>query len=294
MPESQSWALILHGGAKDIPQAEEAAHRAGLLAAAEAGRAVLAQGGAALDVVEAAVRALEDNPAFNAGFGSVLNARGEVELDAAIMDGDTLDVGGIAGVQGVRNPISAARLLLYETPTLLVGPAAREAVGARGAELCEPREMISPARAASGCDTVGCVALDVSGRIAAGTSTGGLTGKAPGRVGDSPIPGGGLYADSHRGGVSLSGDGEKVSRVLLGFEVLQRLETLSPDVACREGLSKLQRVGGEAGVIALDPRGRIGCAHNSSAFAVGLAASWLPEPVAFLHRTEMEEVIAHG
>lgn len=294
MPDTQTWALILHGGAKDIPQAEEAAHRAGLLAAAEAGRAVLAQGGAALDAVEAAVRALENDPSFNAGFGSVLNARGEVEMDAAIMDGETLDVGGIAAVQGVRNPISAARLLLYETPTLLVGPMARDAVGARGAELCDPALMISPARASTGCDTVGCVALDVSGSIAAGTSTGGLTGKAPGRVGDSPIPGGGLYADNQRGGVSLSGDGEKVSRVLLGFEVLQRLETLDPDTACREGLARLQRVGGEAGMIAVDPRGRFGCAHNSSAFAVGVAASWLAAPAAFLHRTEMEEVIAHG
>jgi L-asparaginase / beta-aspartyl-peptidase len=289
MPEV-NWSIIIHGGAKSIAAPKQARNRAGLIAAVDAGRLVLAGGGSALDAVEAAVKALEDDPIFNAGYGSVLNADGEVEMDAAIMDGETLAIGGVAATKGLRNPISVARLMLEETPTLLA------ADGARRFAQCRPEEMIAKEQLASEADrrhdTVGCVAVDTDGRIAAGTSTGGLPGKAPGRIGDSPLPGCGLYAEAGIGGVSLSGDGEKIARTVVGATVMQALAAAPPMDAAKAGITRLGRVGGEAGAIVLDARGRFGCAHNSEHFAVGAAAAWLNGPRAYLHRSEMEELTA--
>ncbi|MGH1560246.1 isoaspartyl peptidase/L-asparaginase [Caulobacter segnis] len=169
-------------------------------------------GGSAVAAVEAAIRVLEDDPTFNAGRGAVLNAAGEVECDAAIMDGADLSVGGVAAVRTLRHPISVARRMLPERP---------DAAGRRGRGSLRPptrpgilrawRTHAAVGRSSPGCDTVGCVALDREGDIAAGTSTGGLSGCAVGRVGTSPLPGCGLYADNAVGGVSLSGEGEASS-----------------------------------------------------------------------------------
>ena len=294
MPEHARWALMLHGGAKSIAESRAEANRAGCLAAAQAGRAVLAAGGSAVEAVEATIRVLEDTPVFNAGYGSVRNADGEVEMDAALMDGETLDLGGVAAIQGVRHPISVARLMLARKPTLLAGEGARRFAAAQGADLCDPAAMISPEQLASeahgtGYDTVGCVALDLNGRLAAGTSTGGLTGKPPGRVGDSPLPGCGLYAEAGVGAVSLSGEGEAISRTLVAARVMRALETGPPQAAAEAGVARLERVGGEMGAIVVDPRGRMGWAHNSEHFAVAMAASWLPEVRVFLNRGECNE-----
>jgi beta-aspartyl-peptidase (threonine type) len=271
-----TWRLILHGGAKDIPPDREAANRDGCLEAAAAGAAVLKAGGSALRAVEASLRVLEDDPTFNAGYGSDQNAAGEVEMDAALMDGRTLDIGAVAAITGVRHPISVARLLLREGPTLLVAEGARLFAAEAGAELCEPEDMIVKSELAASHDTVGCVALDGSGNIAAGTSTGGLSGTMVGRVGDSPLPGCGFYAENGVGGVAFSGDGESISRTLLAAAVMQELGAEMPDEAVERALLRLDRVGGEAGGIVLDRRGRFGWAHNSTHFPVAWATSDAP------------------
>lgn len=278
MTERPRWALALHGGAGPIaPEWQEPARR-GLRAALAAGRAVLEDGGGAADAVEATVRALEDDEAFNAGFGAVLNADGEVEADAAIMDGRDLALGGVAALKGARHPVSVARLLLPETPVLLVAEGARRFAAERGAELCPPDELIAPRRraarnAAGSHDTVGAVALDARGHLAAATSTGGLSGALPGRVGDSPLPGAGLYADDTLGATVFSGHGEAIARVALAARVMRGLEEgRDPQEAMEGALAHLAaRIGGEeaeAGGLVLDRAGRLGWAHRSEHFAV--------------------------
>jgi beta-aspartyl-peptidase (threonine type) len=291
MAELPTWRLVLHGGAGKADPERGEASRIGILAAAVIGRQVLERGGSALEAVEQTIRALEDDPAFNAGFGSVLNAEGEVEMDAAIMDGATLDFGGVAAVKGLRHPISVARALLKEKPILLAAEGARRFAEKIGAETCAPGAMIAPARAPQpGVDTVGCVAIDSQGRIAAGTSTGGIAGKAPGRIGDSPLPGAGLYADQ-RGGVSLSGVGEKIARVLVAAEVMHALDGGPSQAAAEHGMARLASIGVDGGCIVLDRQGRFGCAHNAARFAVGLAAPGLAHPLAFLHRSEIDPAL---
>lgn len=291
------WALILHGGAKTIKAEHYAANRHGCLMAAEAGAQVLGGNGTAVEAVEAAIKVLENDPVFNAGYGSVMNADGEVEMDAALMDGTTLDIGGIAAAQGIRNPITVARLLLRERPVLLVGKGAVRFARKHGAETCAPGAMIARAQLASeaqgGHDTVGCVAMDRSGAIAAGTSTGGLPGKTPGRVGDSPLAGCGLYADDLYGGVSLSGDGESIVRTTLASSVLHTLQSRNAQEAAAAAVKRLGRVGGEAGIIVIDRSGRFGIDHNSSHFAVAIASSRLARPHAALHRDGLKECIDH-
>lgn len=279
------WAIVLHGGAKEITAGKEAANREGCLAALDVGVAVLRRGGTALEAVEASVRVLEDDPTFNAGRGSVRNSDGEVEMDAAIMDGSTLDLGGVAAIRGVCHPISVARLMLRETPTLLVAEGARRFAHDHGAEAAV---LLAPLMSAgeTGHDTVGCVALDLTGNLAAGTSTGGLEGCHPGRVGDSPLPGCGLYADNALGASVFSGDGESISRAMLAARVMQSLEDDAPQAAIEAAISRLSRIGGEAGGIVLDPAGRIGWAHNSPHFAVAAATSEDNHPRVFLHRGE--------
>jgi L-asparaginase / beta-aspartyl-peptidase len=287
-----TWALIVHGGAKEIAPEREDANRRGCLEALAVGQAILEQGGAAVDAVEAAIRILESDPTFNAGYGSDLNADGEVEMDAALMDGSSLALGAVAAIQGVRHPISVARRMLTEPPTLLVGEGARRFAAAQEAELCEPGELI-PSRSDGSDknthdhDTVGCVALDSSGRIAAGTSTGGLDETLPGRVGDSPLPGCGFYADEQVGGVAFSGDGECIARTLLAARVMQALEAgAEPQRAIEVSLTGLARVGGEAGGIVLDHLGRVGWAHNSSHFAVAWVTDSMGAPSVRLRQDE--------
>ena len=287
------WSLVVHGGAKTVAPDKADAHRQGLLAAVEAGAAVLRQGGSAIDAAEQAVRALEEAVVFNAGYGSVLNADGQVEMDAALMEGAALRLGAVGAIQGVRHPISVARAMLDAVPVLLVGQGARRFAAERGLELCDAAEMIAPGVSSSegGLDTVGCVARDAGGLIVAATSTGGLAGKHPGRVGDSPLPGCGLYAEDSAGGVSVSGDGDRIARILLSARVMRALGQGDPWSAAQVGVDAMDRVGGEAGAIVLDRAGRIGCAHNSVHFAVGAASSALAAPAACLDRRELEEAI---
>ena len=271
--ERPRWAIIVHGGAKTIEPGEVEPSRRGCERAVRAGQAVLEAGGAATAAVEAAIRVLEDDETFNAGFGSVVNHHGDVECDAAIMDGSTLDVGAVAAVQGVAHPVSLAAALLPEQTVLLAGAGAVRFARERGVRLVHPADLVAPGKREShiGSDTVGCVALDTAGHLAAGTSTGGLAGKLPGRVGDSPLPGCGLYAEDGIGAVSVSGTGEEITRVALASHVMAALAEGSADAAAEAGLERLGKVEGRGGVIVIDAQGRIGWAHSSRDFAVAYA-----------------------
>ena len=283
---SDRWAIIVHGGAKTIRPDRQSANREGCLKAAQAGQSVLSAGGSAVDAVIAAIRVLEDDPTFNAGYGSVLNSDGDVEMDAALMDGATLDVGAVAAVRRVRNPILLARALLRDKPVLLVGEGADRYAAETSIELCDPQAMAPPQiMADEACDTVGCVAYDSEGNLAAGCSTGGLTGVRPGRVGDSPIPGCGLAAENQIGGVAFSGDGESIVRLTLASRLMHDLPLSAPQTAADNAILQMPRVGGEAGVIALDRAGRPAMAHNSSHFAVAFANAHRPA-AAYLHQDD--------
>jgi beta-aspartyl-peptidase (threonine type) len=236
--------------------------------------------------VVAAIRVLEDDPTFNAGYGSVLNSDGAVELDAALMDGTTLDVGSVAALCGVRNPIEAAHAMLRDEPVLLVGDGAARYARERGLATCGPRDLIADAIVADeACDTVGCVAFDIQGALAAGASTGGLSGVRPGRVGDAPVPGCGLAAEHGVGGVAFSGDGESILRLTLAARVMHGLASVAPDEAAALAIAQMPRVGGEAGCIVLDAQGAPGVAHNSRHFAFGFASADRPA-MAYLHMEE--------
>lgn len=282
---AKSWSIIVHGGAGVIKAERREAKRAATLAAVQAGAAVLAAGGTAVDAVVAAIRLMEDDPHFNAGYGAVLNADRQVELDAALMDGATLDLGGVAAVQGVKNPIEVAQLMLRDDPVLLAGEGARRYAAEKGARLVDPAEMIAPHRKADDvADTVGCVAFDADGNLAAGTSTGGRPGKRPGRVGDSPIPGAGLYAQNGVGAVSLSGEGELILRRILGARLMAELERSAPAVAADQTIEAMAGQGG-IGCIVLGADGAPAFAHNAPDFAVALAQAGKPAR-AFLNRDE--------
>ncbi len=276
------WSIILHGGAKDIEPEEEAAHRNGCLKALAAGRSVLEAGGSAVDAVEAAIRELESDSTFNAGYGSALTADGQVEMCSAIMEGEDFNVGAVSVLTGVWHPISVARAMLYEEPILISGPGARRFAADQGLELCDPADLIPPEEqqaARTGThDTVGCIALDTSGRLAVGTSTGGLDGSPAGRVGDSPQPGCGYYADDQIGAVAFSGDGEHIARKMLAARVMHALPGGKPEIVLQEAMQQVAEIGGEAGGIVLLPDGRFGWDHNSRDFAVALQSSADAEP----------------
>jgi len=277
-------ALIVHGGAGADPGGREEL-RGGMREAVVAGWRALAGGGTALDAVEAAVRSLEDHPRFNAGRGSVLTAAGTVETDASIMEGDRLRNGAVAAVSGVRNPISLARRILEAGQhSFFVGPGALARAQALGVPLCDPAELVTEQQrrrlAALQAGTVGAVALDRSGTIAAATSTGGTPGKLPGRVGDSALIGCGTYAESSLGGVSCTGDGEAIIRVTLARRALEILKSVGdPAHACEVALSALvEEGGGQGGLILVDWRGRMGWARSTALMPVGLMSPRHPEP----------------
>jgi beta-aspartyl-peptidase (threonine type) len=285
------WSIIVHGGARTIPAHRQAANRSGCRAAAGIGAAVLRAGGSALDAAEQAVRTLEDDPTFNAGSGSVATATGEVEMDAAIMDGATLAVGAVAALGHIRNPVSVARLLLPEHTVLLVGEGARAFARARGVPFEDVPAAVEPEPQH---DTVGCVARDRSGTLAVATSTGGVPGQRFGRVGDAPVPGCGFYADNAAGGVAISGDGESILRVLLASRAIDALAAGTPAAAAASALRHLERVGGEAGIIMLDADGRFGIAHNSKHFAVALASNRLSGTISGIQYSDFEGHLPHG
>ncbi|MDQ6911956.1 MAG: isoaspartyl peptidase/L-asparaginase family protein [Verrucomicrobiota bacterium] len=272
-----AWAIIVHGGAHTISEDKIDPHKIGCARAVDAAAKLLADRGTCLDAVEAAIRILEDDPIFNAGFGSMLNSLGEVEMDAAIMEGSELHAGAVASIRGVRHPISVARQVMDTPHALLSGEGARNFAKERSCELCAPEEMIHEAMRAEweasknmrGSDTVGAVALDIFGNFAAGTSTGGLMHKMPGRIGDSPLIGLGLYADNMAGACSLTGDGESIMRLALAHRIVSAMcDGEDADRAAEEAIAVMaRRVGGEAGCIVLDRQGRIGLAHNADNLA---------------------------
>jgi beta-aspartyl-peptidase (threonine type) len=290
--EEGRWALIVQGGAKEMEPGDEDDNRSGILEAARAGTAVLEKGGDAVDAVETAIRILEDLPVFNAGRGSALNEAGEIEMCSGLMDGKNLSVGAVGAIRNVRHPVSVAKRLLPEKEILLVGEGALLFAKAQGLETVPSEALMTGTRRAALeqlHDTVGAVAMDRGGNLAAGTSTGGLTGARVGRIGDSPLPGNGLYADNHIGAVSFSGDGESIARVALAAQVMASIGEDGPEAAVRKAVEQLPGVGGasaDGGGIAIAKDGRIGWAHNSPAFVVAYASSDSPEPEAFLSKEE--------
>lgn len=292
---SRRWALIVHGGAKEIAPEEEQANRNGCLEALEAGRAILEQGGGAVDAAEAAVKVLEARPVFNAGYGSVLNNGGFVEMDASIMEGAALNIGAVGAIKGVRHPISVARLLLPEQPILVVGEGAFMFARDNHAELVPPDSLITPDQRQElkeARDTVGCVAMDQNGTFVAATSTGGLTGAFVGRLGDSPLPGCGFYARDDVGAVAFSGEGEGIARLALAAQVIGSMPQHGPQAALEKALSQMPSVGGDAGGIAISADGRMAWAHNSPDFAVAMIASDWDRPRVWLNKEE--DVSTHG
>jgi L-asparaginase / beta-aspartyl-peptidase len=285
-------AIVVHGGAGAwvLDSARMAVGQAGCRTAALAGHAVLAAGGSALDAVETAVHILEDCPALDAGRGSYLNANSEIEMDALIMDGRTLDMGAVAAIQRVRHPISLARRVMTDTPhTFLVGPGAEAFADRIGFPRCDVAELVVrdeadyalPETGGPAGDTVGAVALDRHGNLAAATSTGGTRDKMPGRVGDSPLVGSGGYADNWTAAVSATGLGEALMKVVISKRVCDFVGGgLPAQAACQAAIELLaQRVGGEGGLIAVDARGHVGVAFNTTAmphaYVVGTDAAGL-------------------
>lgn len=294
---NRSPILLVHGGAWDIPADQLEAHEQGVFDALQEGWRILEQGGSALDAIQAAVTAMEDDPAFDAGRGSFLTRDGRVQLDALMMDGATLRAGGVACVERLRNPIQAARLVLDKSPHVyFVGAGAESFAQSHGVALIDNTELVlererlrlaeAQAREQSGApdrtfsghepldshDTVGAVALDSDGRLAAATSTGGTLNKDPGRVGDSSLIGCGCYADNTSAAVSLTGWGEPIMKLVLGKWATDRvLAGRSPEQVAPEAMAYLQRrLGGHGGIILLAPDGRYGFAHNTPRMAWGL------------------------
>jgi isoaspartyl peptidase/L-asparaginase-like protein (Ntn-hydrolase superfamily) len=244
-----------------------------LESALDAGHQILASGGSSLDAVTAAVVALEDDPLFNAGRGAVYNAAGKHELDASIMDGATLRAGAVAAVSRIRNPVRAARAVMEKSPhVLLVGRGAEQFARKQGLQLASEKYFHTQSRLealrkglARHHGTVGAVALDRRGDLAAATSTGGYTGKLPGRVGDSPLIGAGTYADNASCAVSGTGWGEAFIRIALAHEVSARMRHKGEDItrASKAALRILAGIKGDGGLIALDRRGNVAMPFNS-------------------------------
>jgi beta-aspartyl-peptidase (threonine type) len=267
--------IIVHGGAGRIREEELPERLDGCKEAALAGWQILKQNGSALDAAEAAVVLLEDNPLFNAGTGSALNQLGKVEMDAGIMEGDTLRAGAVAAVRGIKNPIKLARRVMEDgRHVLLAGEGALHFARHIGFPECPPEALIVDAerkRWQEKHGTVGCVALDSNGRIAVATSTGGIFEKLPGRVGDSPLPGCGTYADE-LGGVSCTGHGEAIIRIVMAKATLEFLKAgADPQSAASKAVALLaDKTGSTGGLIVIDRQGRIGYARNTERMPVCL------------------------
>jgi len=288
-PAETPVAIAIHGGAGTIERGrlsddQEARFRAALSAAVEAGHQILIDGGSSLDAVTAAVRLLEDAPEFNAGRGAVLTFDGTVELDASIMDGASLAAGAVAGVTGVRHPIEAARRVMSDSPhVMLVGPGAETFARNQGLEFKDPDWFITEFRAEQlraiqanqqsatqlsedWFSTVGAVAVDADGNVAAATSTGGMTNKRWGRVGDSPIIGAGTYADNRACAVSATGHGEYFIRHAVAHEICARVRLTGVSLAEAANAvvnQVLVEAGGDGGVIAVDPAGNVSMPFNT-------------------------------
>ncbi len=297
--------LVVHGGAWDIPPDLIEPHRRGVARALAVGYALLERGASSVDAVEAAVAVMEEDEAFDAGRGSFLTSDGRVQLDALLMDGATLRAGGVACVERLRNPIHAARLVMDLSPHVyFVGAGAEAFAAEHGMSLIDNSELVIdrerrhlaeaqnqarqtrqgrgadpisdalPISASPGTachDTVGAVALDGRGNLAAATSTGGTLNKSPGRVGDSSLIGCGCYADNQSAAVSLTGWGEPIMKLVLGKWAVDRVQQGTPPAqAAEEAIAYLfHRLGGHGGIILLGPLGRVGSAHNTPHMAWG-------------------------
>jgi len=294
--------LVIHGGAWAMPDDMVDAHIRGVNNALAAGWRVLERGGSSLDAVEEAVVILEDDETFDAGRGSFLNRDGKVQLDALIMDGATLRAGGVGCVERLRNPVRAARKVLSESPHVyFVGEGAEKFAAEHGIALCDNKDLIIPREVArlreyqAGAarktensspdgndlfapvsddmtishDTVGAVALDRDGNIAAATSTGGTLNKAPGRLGDSSLIGCGCYANNESAAVSTTGWGEPIMKLVLAKWTADRIASGNlPEWSAQEAMNYLkQRLNGHGGIIVLNPEGHIGIAHNTPRMA---------------------------
>ena len=278
-----------------MPDEAIAAHEDGIANALAAGYALLERGASAVDAVEAAVAVMEDDETFDAGRGSFLTQDGRVQMDALLMNGENLRTGGVACVERLRNPIRAARLVLEESPHVyFVGAGAERFARQHGMALCDNMELVIPREQQrlykaqadelagrpdetfsgnlASHDTVGAVALDSQGNIAAGTSTGGTLNKAPGRVGDSSLIGCGCYADNLSAAVSLTGWGEPIMKLVLGKWAVDRVGAgESPQQSAEAAIGYLyDRLGGHGGIILLGPDGRVGVAHNTPRMAWGM------------------------
>ena len=294
-----NYTLAVHGGAGTIArgQTDAAPYHAGLRAALAAGEAVLAQGGSALDAVVAAVRALEDEPLFNAGRGSVYTSAAEHEMDAAVMDGATLAAGAVAGVRTLRNPVQLARAVMDSNFVLLSGDGAEQFARNHGFEAMPPgyfhtdhrlaqlHQLQNEASVSMQMDhaapldetrkfgTVGAVALDSAGHLASAVSTGGMTNKHPGRIGDSPLVGAGIYANDQSCAVSATGSGEYFIRACVAHDIHARMAYggATLEAASQAALAEVGRLGGEGGVIAVDRQGNIALPYISA----GMYRGWV-------------------
>jgi beta-aspartyl-peptidase (threonine type) len=299
-----SWSLAIHGGAGviqrgDLSPAREAAYRAGLGAALAAGQQVLSNGGSSLDAVEATVRVLEDDPLFNAGRGAVFTAEGRNELDASIMDGATLKAGAVAGVTRTRNPISLARAVMEKSPhVMLARDGADQFSVEQGLPQVAPdyfrteerwqqlldwrRDHAAELDRTHSRGTVGAVAIDVRGHLAAATSTGGMTGKRWGRIGDSPVIGAGTYAADGNCAVSATGSGEYFIRASAARQLCDRIAWHGEGVqaAASATIAGIAGLGGDGGVVAMDGAGRIAYAMNTSGMYRGWVTSTRPAKTA--------------
>lgn len=277
-------AIVVHGGAGAIAADDHArACAEGCLSAARIGHQVLSAGGTALQAVEAAVVALEDDPHFNAGRGACLTADGDVELDAAVMWGADLSCGAVAALKAFANPVKVARLVLERSAhVLLAGEGAARFARIHGVLPCPPALLVTP-RALERWErekhglarkngTVGAVAIDAAGHVAAATSTGGTSGKLPGRVGDTPLIGCGTYADDRGGAASATGHGESIIKVVLAKFACDRMAAgADARTAAEEAVRELGRVHGEGGIILVDRGGGLGVAFN----AARMSRAWI-------------------
>jgi beta-aspartyl-peptidase (threonine type) len=301
VPPNARWTLAIHGGAGVIERGaltpeQDKAYRAGLDNALAAGSKILREGGSSMDAVEAAIRVLEDNPLFNAGRGAVFDAEGKNQLDAAIMDGATLRAGAVAGVSATKNPITLARTVMeHSRHVLLTGPGADQFAREQGVEQVDPSYFRTEKRwneylewkrtnSTAGLDqthrfgTVGVVAMDARGHLAAGTSTGGLTGKRWGRIGDSPIIGAGTYAADGDCAVSATGTGEYFIRQSAARQVCDRIawKKESVSAAAAATIESIGDLGGDGGLIAIDGHGHAAFAMNTEGMYRGLVTSTAP------------------
>ena len=272
--------IVVHGGAAEWYAGTEAGRDA-CRRAAEAGYAALAAGRGALDAVIAAVRVVEDDPVCNAGTGAVLTSRGTLELDACVMDGASLASGAVAMLPPFRHPVDVARAVLEDGRYhLLVGDGAAAFARARRFTPCDPELMITPDRRAEleghgpfdRGNTVGAVARDANGRLAAATSTGGIAGTEPGRIGDAPLVGAGTYADE-TAACSCTGEGEAYARACAAFWTVEHVADGAQAIAERSVMRVLERFGGYGGLILLDRAGNVGIARSASAMPHAVARS---------------------